>query len=312
MARLVRPMPAISASSEPRAASAPPTRTTGATAAGTGGVHGRGQRGDGGWRAGRGRRPAARRPDDQVDGDGDEQGDGDGAGNGALRVANLLTHGGDAGVSGEGEEQQAGGLEDAVGAAAAEGGPAAQVRRAGLAARRAIADHHDGQRGQARGHQDAGQQRGLGHAPVVERGQTHHRGYRRRALRPPRPRYRVGGEREGDRRARGGLADHEAPAGGESPPVPEPFPPVDVGAAGGRIDRRQLCGGHRVAVGDDRRDQQPDEQAGAGRAGRGAERGEHAGSDHRPEPDDHGVAGAQPPRRCPAVDAFERRPSSPL
>jgi hypothetical protein len=58
----------------------------------------------------------------------------------------------------------------------------------------------------------------------------------------------------------------------------------------------QLGGGDRVAVGDHRGERQADQQPGAGRLRRRAERGEHPGPDHRPQPDHHRIAGTQPAR----------------
>ncbi len=55
----------------------------------------------------------------------------------------------------------------------------------------------------------------------------------------------VGSEGQRHRRAAGGLADHEAPAGEEPPPRPEPLPAIDVGAAGGRVLRGAAPRDHR-------------------------------------------------------------------
>ena len=74
--------------------------------------------------AGDPRRPEDREQrdrDDGIQGDDDEQGPGDGARDRRLRVAHLLTQGGDPRIPGEGEEEQAGGLQDAVDRGGAEG-----------------------------------------------------------------------------------------------------------------------------------------------------------------------------------------------
>ena len=71
---------------------------------------------------------------------------------------------------------------------------------------------------------------------AVDRGQRDHGGDGDRPL--PGRRDGVGGEGQRHRRAARGLADHEAPAGEEPPPRPEPLAAVDVGAARGRVARR--------------------------------------------------------------------------
>src|SRR3712207_6863868 len=53
------------------------------------------------------------------------------------------------------------------------------------------------------------------------------------------------------------FRSHEAPPGRESGPRSEPLAPVPVRAPRGRHDGRELRGRHRVRVGDDRGDEQP-------------------------------------------------------
>ena len=78
-----------------------------------------------------------------------------------------------------------------------------------------------------------------------------------------------------------------------------------MGAGENRLSQdagKRRCPGHATVVERGQaNDQQPDEQACAGRGGRWAERGEHAGSDHRAQPGDHGVT--VPNRR--AKETFE-------
>ena len=87
------------------------------------------------------------------------------------------------------------------------------------------------------------------------------------ALQPQRAVDRVGGEGQRHRGARAGLADHEAPAGDEAPPLAEPLAAVDVRAAGGRVLRGELRGRDRVAVRDAGGEREPDQQPAAGRRG---------------------------------------------
>src|SRR5690606_42021836 len=67
------------------------------------------------------------------------------------------------------------------------------------------------------------------------------------------------------------------------------------GAAGGGALGGELGGGGGVAVGDEPGEQRPEEERRPGGAGRRGEGGEHPGPDHRPEPDDDGVPGAEAP-----------------
>ena len=164
--------------------------------------------------------------------------------------------------------------------------------------------HHDrGEHGEHDRDDDAGEQRRLLDAGVVDRRQRDHRGHRDGVrIRGP----GVDSDRQRHGRARGRLADDEAPAGGVTPELAEPLAAVHVGSAGLRIQRGQPRGRRRIAVGDDRRDRQSDEQARPGRrCGRG-QRDEDSCADHRAEPDRHGVDGAEPPLQRRAVRRAHR------
>ena len=115
---------------------------------------------------------------------------------------------------------------------------------------------------------------------------------RRRRAAAPRsgPATAYGRERQRHRRARRRLADHEAPAGQEAPPLAEPLAAVDVRAAGGRVLRRELRRRDGVAVRDAGGEREADEQPAARRLGGRRERREDARADHRAEPDHDGVA----------------------
>ncbi len=207
-----------------------------------------------------------------------------------LRVAHLLAQGGDPRIPRECEEQQPGRLEQPRPADLAPTSPEVP----GVGGRRGQAGHDDPrQHRQHRRHDHPGDPGGLLNAPVVRGGQRHHRRDGHRML-LPRPHVRPDGQRH--RRARGGLADHEAPAGQVAPERAEPLPPVHVRPARGRIAGGQPRRGVRVAVGDAGRQGQGGEQRAARRsrcAGRGGERGEDPGPDHGPEPDDDGVEDSQ-------------------
>ena len=87
-------------------------RTTGHRPGERAGLDDRGQRrGGGGERVGSDRQERGDR-DDGVDDEGDPERERDGPGDRAGGVADLLAERGDAGVAGEREEQQGGGLED--------------------------------------------------------------------------------------------------------------------------------------------------------------------------------------------------------
>ncbi len=158
-------------------------------------------------------------------------------------------------------------------------------------------DDHDG--GQYREHDrddDPRQQRRLLDPRVIHDRQRDHR-RRRDGMGPVRPYIQADGQCH--RGARCGLADDEAPACGVAPELAEPFPAVDVRAAGLGVTGRQpgrRCG---VAVRDDRRHGQADEQTRAGcRCGRGQGR-EDSCTDHRPQADDDGVDSAEPALQAP-------------
>ncbi len=100
-------------------------------------------------------------------------------------------------------------------------------------------------------------------------------------------------ERQRHRRATRELADDEPPSGEKAPEVVQPLAPVDVRPARFRIKRRERRGRRRIAVRDERRDQQPDQQALARRARSRRERGEDTRADHRPQADHHRIAQAK-------------------
>jgi hypothetical protein len=226
------------ASSEPSAATAAPIRTTGASqpapAASTAFDRVRQRRGgvgQGAWP----QRQERGDGDDRVDKQGDGERDGDGAADGARGIADFLAERGDARVSGEGEEQQAGGAQDA-----AEARVVSDVEPCGLRWARGEGDDDDG--GEHREHDRddrAGQPRRLSHAGVVHRRQ-HHDGRDRHQSGLTRP--HIGPDDECHGRARRCLADDESPAGQVSPEGAEAFAAVHVRAAGGRVARREPRG----------------------------------------------------------------------
>ena len=292
MARLVRPRPATRASSAPAAASAAPTRTTGpaqsqpvaATASASGSVEAPVASGPS--------TASTATPTTAYTTTAPARATDDGARDDAGRVADLLAEGGDPRVPGEREEQQTRRLQQPVGA----------VRESQSVEAPALpppAQRRDGdrERDQDQCDDDPRQPGGPGDARAVDqREDDDHRGGD--GLLPA-----VGGgvrrERHRHRRAARGLADHEAPAGQEAPPLAEHLAAVEVGAAGARVRRRELRAGRRVAVGDDGRDREAGEQPGTRGAGRRRERREHARADHRAQPDHHGVAEAEPPASRP-------------
>ncbi len=202
----------------------------------------------------------------------------------------LLAQGGDPGVAGESEEQQAGGLEDPA-PPAGQHGPEVVGRPRPAAERR---HHHDRQDGEHERHQHPGQPGRLLHAPQVHGGQRHDGGDGQRAAPVGRG---VRAEGQGHRGAARGLADDEPPAGQVAPERAEALAPVDVGAARARVPRRQAGRRRGVAVGDDGGHHQAHEQPAAGRGRRRADGGEHTGADHRAQPDDDRVPQPEPPRQ---------------
>ena len=105
----------------------------------------------------------------------------------------------------------------------------------------------------------------LSYDEIVQQGQRRHNGYHDDRTYPAvSAGYRIRDHGQCHGRAGRGFADHESPSGEVPPERSEPFPPVDVGAAGIGVAGGETRGGGRVAVGDDRRDGQSDEQAGAG------------------------------------------------
>ena len=148
---------------------------------------------------------------------------------------------------------------------------------------------HDGERAEDDGDDGAGEPRGLLHAEQVHGGEGDDGADPERAGEVG---VGVGAEGQGHRRAAGGLADDEPPPGEEPPEVAEALAAVDVGAARRRVERGELRGRRRVAVRHARRQGQADQQPAAGRGRGRSDRGEHPGTDHRPEADD------RPRRRC--------------
>ncbi len=110
----------------------------------------------------------------------------------------------------------------------------------------------------------------------------------------------VAGEAQRRRRRRGALGAEEHPAGGEPEPGVQHAVAVLVRAAGLGVRGGELCGGECVRGGGDAREQQSDQEGGAGDAGR------HAGDDEDPRADDRAEADAD--RVQQAEVATERRP----
>ena len=222
----------MSASSEPSAATAAPTRTTG-TSPGTPAARTASASG-----AGAPPSPSAPSTERTADGDRrvhhqrDAQRERDRARDGARRIPYLLAQGGDPRVPGEREEQQTGRLQHPARAAGRARGQPPGVRRPGAQAH----DHHGGEDRQHHRHDRPRQPGRLLHAAVVHRGQRHH-GRDRHGVRLPRPDVRPHGERH--RRAGGGLADDERPAG--------QVPPEGARAARARRRRCRPTPGTRAA-----------------------------------------------------------------
>ena len=82
-----------------------------------------------------------------------------------------------------------------------------------------------------------------------------HGGHGRHALRTGNE---VGARRHRHRRARGRLAGDEGPPGQVAPRHPEPLAAVDVRPTGDRVDGRKSRRRHRVAVGHNSGDDEPD------------------------------------------------------
>ena len=209
-------------------------------------------------------RGVARR--DRIDGDGGEQRDADGGvdhqhagqgardrlGDGRGRVADLLAEGGDAGVAGEGEEQEPGSAQDAGRRGVDRGDARERGRRA-----RPAGDDDRGERRQCDREQALGDGDGAGQPADVD----DRHGADRGDADEPRvigPQVGAGGERERD--ARGGLADDEPPPGEVAPERAELTAGVDVGAARLRVHRGELGRGGGVAERDDRGDHETDEE----------------------------------------------------
>ena len=201
------------------------------------------------------------------------------------RVPHLLTQGGDSRVAGEGEEQQPGCLQHAGGCSSALPDPGCLGPPRGGHHR-----NHAGEHREHRGDDHPGEPGGLLDAAVVHRGEADHRRHRDR-VGVGRPEVQPDGQCHRGARCR--LADDEAPAGQVAPEPAQPFPAVDVGAAGLRILGRQPGRGGRIAVGDHRRDGQAEQQTRTRGGRRRGEDDEHPGADHRPQSDGDRVAGAE-------------------
>src|SRR5215218_9438159 len=194
-----------------------------------------------GVRAGRRERGEA---DCGVDGDRDPERDRDRARDRPLGINDLFSERGDPRVAGEREEEEAGCLQGAVEAAVAERTEAAEIRGSGAAGQHG--EEKDEQRQQRAGDQDSCEPRRARDPVVVDGREREHRGERDDALQPAWAVDGIGAEGERHRGARCGLADDEAPAGEEAPPLAEALAAVDVGAARGRILRRELRRGDGV------------------------------------------------------------------
>ncbi len=169
--------------------------------------------------------------DDRVDRQRDAERNRNRPRDGPCGVANLLAEGGDPGVSGEREEQQAGRLQYPGDADVFTEQP-----RGVDVTESEDEHHHRGERGKHDRDDDAGEQRRLLDARVVDSRQRHHRG-RRDGVRIRRP--GVDPDRQRHRGARSRLAHHEAPTGGEPPERAEPLAAVHVRPAGLWIQRGQ-------------------------------------------------------------------------
>lgn len=75
--------------------------------------------------------------------------------------------------------------------------------------------------------------------------------------------------------------------------MPQPFSPVDVRPASLWMNGGELSGRGGIAQGDERGDGETQQQPRPGALGGRLPHDEHPGADHRAEPDDHGVTGAQ-------------------
>ena len=215
-----------------------------------------------------------------------------GPGDGPLGVHDLLAHRGHAGVAGEREEQHARGGQDP-----------AEVQRRRVEPRRPAGlpegqPGHDGQaQDQQHGSQDRhGRLRRAGDAAQRHARQDHDGDHARQACAEG----GVGEEVEARRRRHGGhrgrLAGDEAPAGHEPGQGAQLPAPVDVGAARGGVDGRELRGGDRVARGHHRGEQQRGDEgahASARELGGQAEGREDAGADHRAHADREGAGQGQ-------------------
>ena len=174
-------------------------------------------------------------PDEQVDTEHRDQGEHDRPRDDAFGLADLLAQRRDAGVAGEGEEEQPRRLQHAIPVELPAQHPGG-VERHTVLPRQHGGHHHPEQRAQDQRDDDP---RG-GHRPLhpgdVQSGDQDDGQDRGHPFRTGR---QVGTDGHGHRRARRGLAHDEAPPREIAPDPAQPLPPVDVGAAGGGIAGRQ-------------------------------------------------------------------------
>ena len=176
-------------------------------------------------------------------------------------MADLFAEGGDAGVAGEGEEQEPAGAQD-VGWRRVDGRDAGQ---GGGRVRPAGGDDR-GECCQCHGEEALGDGDGACQAADVDERHDNDGGDGDEPCLAG-PQVGAGGERDGD--ARGGLADDERPPGEVAPERTELVAGVDVRPSRFRVHRGELRRRGGVAEGDDRGDHQTNEQSGPGGVGSG-------------------------------------------
>ena len=281
-------MPAISARRAPSDAAAAPTRTIGCAHAQpeAAAVSARGASADAVATGTEGREHGDR--DDGINDERQPEGEHDGPRNVLGGIAHLFPHRRDAGVSREREEEQTGGLQDAVATAR----PQIQVGEPpGAVGARPSGGHDHRESEQHDDDQHPGELCCACHPEQVDDRQGRD-GRDGDGPLPPRG-SGVGGKRDGHRRATRQLADDESPTRDEAPPRSDLRPPVGVRAARGRMGSGELGGCGGVAVGDEAGDREADQQARTRRLCRGGEGGEDPRADHRPETDEDGVGEAE-------------------
>ena len=211
-------------------------------------------------------------------------------GHGPRRVDDLLAERRDPCVAREREEEQARRREDGVGPGRPRWMQRPQTRGGGRPSRERR-ENAGRERRQDQRDDQLREPRGLADPEAVDDGQRHDGGYGQRAR--ARGRQVVSERQRHGGRARD-LADHEPPAGQETPDIAEAPPPVDVGASGIGVERGERRRGDGVAVGEGAGDEQPDQHQVARGPRRRPDRREHAGAHHRAEADEDRVARPQP------------------